>query len=105
MKIGDKLYARHSALEYTVTKVGKKYFEVDRSCDKFLLDSLSSHNAFRTMHLCADKQLVLDELERDRLLNGIRRFFSGWDNKPSLTLEQLRSIWRIIKPDPLNVPE
>ena len=102
MKVGDTLYIRRyrhgdEIIEATVTKVGRKYFEVDKIprtrfvIDSMLDDTISSHSyrCYRSM------QEIKDENERSRLMSEIRRYFSELRPK-QLPLEDVRKIAKLI---------
>ncbi len=98
MKVGDKLYEEYNGKEMTVTKVGKKYFEVDNSREKFFISTMRTwDNAFRHSTLCPDKEGVMGRIEETKLYEKFRNDFSLW-NRKAYSLEQLRKVDAILNP-------
>lgn len=99
--IGLKLYREDNPeREYTVSKIGKKYFEVaELSRERFFIETLKkdggqySQNSFQ---LWRDKQTLLDKKETDMLYSKISKHFSPYINK-SNTLTQLRDVAKILE--------
>lgn len=83
----------------TVTKSGTKYFYVDNDNRqgyahdtlKHTCDNYSQYN----IQLYKTEQQILDERDFSVLLTYIRRYFDVYGS-PKLTLEQLRTIKKII---------
>jgi hypothetical protein len=83
--------------EGIVSKVGRKYFEVEGFYrTKFSIDELIEVSEYAPdWKVYLSKQELLDEQEFENLLRDIRLFFSNY-GKVNLTLDQLRKIKVII---------
>jgi hypothetical protein len=83
--------------EGIVSKVGRKYFEVEGFYrTKFSIDELIEVSEYAPdWKVYLSKQELLDEQEFENLLRDIRLFFSNY-GKVNLTLDQLRKIKAII---------
>lgn len=97
---GMKLYRseRNGIREFTVDKVGKKYFytkEIPR--DRITIDTLTYETEYSqskyTLHLTA--QEILDRQEVVILYDKIKSAFMGWNNNNKFTLQELRDIAKI----------
>jgi hypothetical protein len=83
----------------TISKIGKKYFEIEGFYrDRFFIDTMR-HDGEKTGYGCSwkvhiSKQEILDEAEEGQLREELRKAFA-WDGK-KFTLEQLRKIKAII---------
>ena len=84
--------------EYTVSKIGRVYFEVNElPRDRFEISTLRrydknfSQNCFQ---LYRTKEEILDRIEKQTLQAKVRKFF--YDNSP-ISLNQLREINNIIE--------
>jgi hypothetical protein len=107
LEIGQKLflkpvnnrarYGNNEIKEATVSKVGRKYFEVSElSRTKFEIDSLREVSEYvPDWEVYFSKQQILDEDEINKLTSDFRLFFTRFD-QPKLSLEQLRKIKEII---------
>lgn len=106
LKIGQKLYRaphRYSKeiTEYTVTKIGKKNFEVSPNFDrggKFVIETLSYVD--RDYSQCNFKlYLSVKEIEDEKRLTELRNkiagYFRGYE-APNLTMEQSEKIIEIL---------
>jgi len=84
----------------TVTKVGKKYFEVNPSPHrgaKFYIDNLSLVTNYTSRHfLFETEQEYLDRVEKSELIDKISQKFKGM-SPVKFPLETLRTIWNIIE--------
>lgn len=86
----------NSIEECKVTKVGRKYFYVDNSSDKFNIDNLRHDSECHyDRQAYFDKQEILDMVELSALYQEIQGFFSSY-GKPKLTLEQSKRVKDII---------
>ncbi len=98
IKIGQKLWSKGLA-EYTVSKIGKKYFYVEenrnyRFDSKTLTHSVPGYSQ-SNFTLFTNKQDLLDEQERCELFNKIKSHLnSSYSPKDSLT--KLREIALIL---------
>lgn len=107
MKVGDKIWiepisrrlrrSNPEVRECTISKVGRKYIYVkELSYSRFFKEGLledpggynSKYQAYLTL------QDYKDKVEKEDLYSSIRKHFKAYS--PSLTLEQLRSIDKII---------
>ena len=95
--VGQKLYS-YECNEYTVSKVGKKYFECEKVRGRFSLETLRFDSDFRGRELYEDKQFVLDKKETESLESKIRIKIKNY-GRTELSLEQLRNIYSIINPN------
>ncbi|MEC4565390.1 hypothetical protein L8C07_05485 [Paenibacillus sp. CMAA1739] len=107
MNIGDKVYLKavgNMAVKYKdqlliketkITKVGRKYFEVDGV--KFKMENKEQETGGYTADwkLYFSKQEILDEQEFQKLESDIRSKFNAF-GKLDLTLDQLKRINEII---------
>jgi hypothetical protein len=88
--------------ETTVTRVGRKFFEI--------ADYEFSRSRFsvETMRVCRDigvnsercyltRQEIDDEREYQELQDSLRRMFDHWGSSSTLTLDQLRRVDAIVK--------
>lgn len=84
--------------EKTVSKVGKKYFELsDSYFGRFYIDTLM-HDAGQyssRYQVFLDIEKYNSEVEADRLIAKIRKYFD-WFNQIKLSLDQLKQIDSII---------
>lgn len=103
LKVGLKLYrnqgAVHKPLELTVNKVGHKYFEVDGARGRFNKETMRYDNSQggNSYQLYESAQTIIDENERNRIIDKIRKEFS-FHTHVRLSLDQLREIDKIINP-------
>lgn len=98
MQVGDKLYYEDNGAEAIVTKVGIKYFEINKSKEKFHIFNLRTWDkAFRSIQLCSNRQKVLDDIEYRNLYNKLQMSFPSW-NRLLYTLDQLRKANEILNP-------
>lgn len=107
IEVGTKLYlkpvnnmARYGKVEIKeveVTKVGRKYFEVDGfSRTKFAIEGLKQFTKYSPdWEVYFSKQDILDETEHENLTGEIKSVFKPY-GKIDLTLDQLRRIKEII---------
>lgn len=91
-------YNRDAIDEYTVSKIGRKYFKVEEAPQyKIEIDTLEYKSKEYSQHnfsLYANKQTILDCRESDRLFWKIKQYFNSYAAKG--TLEQLRAISEIL---------
>lgn len=109
MEVGQKIYLKpvnnrergiRDIREYikkvTVSKVGRKYFEVEEMNMKFDLVEMRDVSQYVAEYeVYLSKQEILDELEFKELAFKVKTIFNGYSD-PKLTLEQLRRIVDII---------
>ena len=82
--------------ETTIEKIGRKYFYVKGSDNKFNIDNLRYEASFQyDMQVYLNKQDIFDGVERSSIEKKLRGKFSQYVNS-GLTLEQLRAIDEII---------
>lgn len=104
--VGMKLYAEKifrnappEIVEYTISKIGRKYFEVDgHNWYQFQIDTLyyvDKNYSQNNKQLYRSRKEIEEKNEWATLHSNIRNFFSYSSTK--LTLEQLRKIEDIIK--------
>jgi hypothetical protein len=95
--IGNMLRCRKEIKECTISKIGRKYFEVEEIPNiKFQIENLRQvTNYTPDWKVYFSKQEILDEQEYDELFTELRKIFSE-RNKTDLTLEQLRKIKEIV---------
>lgn len=105
MPVGNHArYGNNEAQEFTIKKIGRKYFDVGRDGDnerhfiKFHLDEerrqVTEYSANWKLYL--SKQEILDEEESEVLVEEIRKKLNGY-GKVSLTVDQLHKIADIIR--------
>ena len=104
--IGQVLYreihnrnSRVEIKEYTVSKIGKKYFYLNEN-DRYRINKESLRYEDKDYSQCSfqlytDKQDILDRLERSDLVDKIRKSFD-WLSKQNFTLTQLREVANIL---------
>lgn len=108
MKVGDTVWVvgndrnNEGLTETFVTKVGKKYFEVDRFFSRrFFIDTLKhdgkGYSSAYTVYL--DKESYLEKKEISQLSEKIRKEISMYGNIKQ-PVEILRAVWDLIKPKP-----
>jgi myo-inositol catabolism protein IolC len=87
-------------IETTVTKVGRKYFQIaDSGWTQFSVETMraivssgaSSDQCYLT------RQAIEDERECTRLKESLRKVFDVWGSSTNLSLDQLRRIDVIVK--------
>ncbi len=100
LKIGQVLWSC-SLKEFTIEKIGNKYFTCNETRTKFTITTLRGHNEFSTngMQLYIDRVEVENLREKSALSQKIRNYFSGCGNV-NLPLEILREINLIITKQP-----
>lgn len=103
--VGQKVWVNPSSLcrsrrepfEATVSKVGRKYFELtERPREKYDLETLrqvTETNYENKVYL--KLQDILDEKEHQKLYDEIKKAFNGY-SKLQYSLEQLRKIAEIV---------
>jgi hypothetical protein len=104
MPVGTVLYGvpKRSSEIYsaTVTKSGNKYFYVDNDNRYgYAHDTLKYTDKNYSQHsiqLYRTEQEILDKREFETTMYHIRRYFDNYYSHPTLTLEQLRAIKKII---------
>lgn len=84
--------------ETTITKVGLKYFEIDKSRGKYDLESLrqvsESSNYAGQVYLTL--QEILDKKEKEELESKLKKAFSSFHKLP-FTVDQMRRLVAIIE--------
>lgn len=103
--VGQKVWVNPSSLwtnkrepfEATVSKVGRKYFELDECPrEKYDLETLRQVTETNYQNKVYIKlQDILDEKEHQKLSDEIKRAFNGY-GKLQYSLEQLRKIAEIV---------
>jgi len=106
MEIGQEIFIEptNNAARYNkevkkcrISKIGKKYFEVEEmNGTRFFIKDLkhdagqytSNYNCYLTL------QEIKDKKEAQAIFDNVKKVFSGWKNK--LSLSQLKEIDRII---------
>lgn len=103
MEVGQKVWvyeARYRVpglTEAVITKVGKKYFEVDAVRGKFYIEDLRFVTEFSSFcRVYLSRQDYEDEQEIKYLDDKLRSIFKVF-GKTNLSLEQLRQINQIIQ--------
>lgn len=97
MKKGDKL-CDISGKEYTVSKVGRKYFYCEGIQDKFCQEKLKSIDSFRTIYLFTNIQEVKDKAEKRKIENRISNTIKSYVDS-GVSLDALRQINTILDND------
>ena len=100
LKVGDKLYYKtienQPEIGYTkVTVIGRKYFQVKGSYEKFNLDNPFGRD--RRIRFYPDEQCYLDECEKNTRLLQLQEYFGFSGKGRNLSLDQLRQINQIIE--------
>lgn len=91
-----------SPREATVSKVGRKYFELEgirngRSSRKFDIETLKDQTDTNYPYkLYETPQEIFALREREKLVQEVRKYFSGFTYQSKLTTDQLRRISDII---------
>jgi len=108
LKEGQKLWlvqsnrrSNEGPKEVTVSKVGRKYFELQEYpyMGKFFIDTLAQAVDSHYGGQCyLELQMYLDEVDHTNLRSEIAKFFRNQYGRINLTLEQLRQINEIITP-------
>lgn len=107
LEVGTKLYRYKSSrytepeiIEYTVSKIGKKYFELKEiNGSRFFIENLrydAGAYSNSSWQLYKTAQEILDEKEFDKLYSSLCRHFSHYTNRSRNTLEQLRQIAEVL---------
>jgi hypothetical protein len=84
-------------IETRVSKVGRKYFEVENKRSKFDLEKMCE-----VSNICSDyavylsAQEIVDKNEKNTIIEILREFFGVYGHSKDLTLEQLKEIQKII---------
>ena len=95
---GTELYD-YSGKKYVVSKVGKKYFEVEGLRNNFVIETLRENSISGSAKTLADKKTVFEKLERNEIEKMISIKMSSYKDS-SLSLQQLRLIRNIIEEKP-----
>jgi hypothetical protein len=109
ISVGQVLYIQEKRrnappeiIEVTVTKIGRKYFYINRyrteyPISKETLQYEDKNYSQSNFQLYLDKQEILDTNERQKLLDVLQKHFS-WSNNGTKenTLEQLRKVAEIL---------
>lgn len=95
-------YSQQKLAEYTVTKVGRKYFTIKREDSwvdhQFHLDTWKQKTEYSPdMQLYTSIQEYEDEKERNDLLDKMFALFYARHLRINLSLEQLREIDKIVE--------
>jgi YesN/AraC family two-component response regulator len=110
LKVGQTLwvvipeYRRTSVpsepVEYQISKIGSKYFELDGYRAKFDIQTLRQATELNYPAQCyLTLQEILDGREQASLTDKVRKAISQY-GKSNLSLDQLRKISEIIFPNP-----
>lgn len=100
MQVGQKvwvysgMYRKSTITETVVTKVGKKYFEVDKFRNRYYIETLIEDAGQYTA--TSRVYLSLQDYEDEKELNYLADKFRGFQFR-TLSLEQLRQINKIIQ--------
>ncbi len=110
LKVGQKVWIRYAGFdsrhsrdirEGVITKVGRKYFEVNNNKwdgGRFEIETMiESNNSNYKDHAYLSIKDIEEEIEFGNLSSEIRKTF-GHYGKLSFSLEQLRAIKEIINP-------
>ena len=88
-----------SLKETKITKIGKKYFEIElgRRC-RFFIDSLKHDNSgYPSRYMIyLSKEQYENEVEVNEIYSKLRNIFSGYGN-PTIELSKLRQIISILQ--------
>ena len=91
-------YHPNEIREYTVSRIGRVYFEVNElPRDRFEISTLRRYDknfSQRRLQLYRTKEEIIEGIEKAKLYEKVRKFF--YDNLP-ITLNQLREINNIIE--------
>lgn len=102
LKIGQTIWYKSGepnkpVVEATITKVGKKYINININRNAFFKDSLIEvKNYGYKGQIYLDKQDILDEQEHLKLSNYVRSFVGSYGSCTKLSLQQLREICAIM---------
>jgi len=108
MKVGENIFikttgnaARYGGskiIDATVSKVGRKYFEVrELPRVRFFLDTLREDTNYSTRYLVYhSKEAIREEAEIKQLREKMHKVFSGW-NTNGLKIEHYRKIDEIVR--------
>jgi uncharacterized tellurite resistance protein B-like protein len=108
IQVGQKLwlvathYYNHEKkepVEVTVSKVGRKYFELtEKPRKKFNINNLREENETNYQDQCyLSLQEILDKTERQSLIGRVRKIFSSYACPNEITLEQIRKIAEVLQ--------
>jgi len=96
--IGNQTGYHNDIVETTVTKVGRKYFEVAEFRKKFCLEKMQDVSEYSPNWIVwVSKQDIEDYREVINFYNRFRNLFTHY-NTPNLNLQQLRDIDKILNP-------
>ena len=97
---GNAVRRNSEVREAKITKIGKKYFEVDILRTRFSIETLCQDNGEYSSDYKGylSRQEIIDEAERNSLYRQICEFFRYGSTNVSLSTDQLRQISRIITP-------
>lgn len=100
--MGDRRYRRDNR-EVTVTKVGRKYFEVSgESCQFFISTWMENYQyGGADWKVWENKESYEEYKELESLNYTFKSFFDGW-GKPKITLDQARRIKAILDENKQN---
>jgi hypothetical protein len=86
-----------------ISKIGKKYFELDGWVGvRFFIDTLiqDGKQYSPSFKVYLNKQEILDELEKGKLYDTIKRqYFSTFSNSNKFSLQQLRDVAKVLNID------
>lgn len=95
---GTELYD-YSGNKYVVSKVGKKYFEVEGLRNNFVIETLRENSISGSAKTLADKKTVFEKIERREIELLMYNKIASYC-KSHLSLQQLRQIRNIIEEKP-----
>lgn len=100
--VGDRRYGRGNR-EVTVTKVGRKYFEVSGECCQFFISTWMENYQYGSADwkVWESKESYEEYRELETLNYTFKSFFDGW-GKPKITLDQARRIKAILDENKYN---
>ena len=99
LEVGQKLYSEIKGGQiktHIVSKVGKKYFEVENDRSRYHLENFLADSEWTRTQLYIDNKELENKIELKILMDSIRLRFSGYGTK-DLSLDQARKIKAILE--------